>query len=92
MTIDELIEELEARRDEIGGDAEVRLMTQQQWPFENELRGVVTTEDLMSADACREDDMEEESDDEPAKVESPICFLVEGSQICYGSKKAWDIL
>ena len=34
MTIDELIARLEDYRDEIGGDAEVRLMTQQNWPFE----------------------------------------------------------
>ena len=37
MTIDELIARLEDYRDEIGGDAEVRLMTQQNWPFENSI-------------------------------------------------------
>jgi hypothetical protein len=33
MTIDELIERLEDYRDELGSDCEVRLMTQQNWPF-----------------------------------------------------------
>jgi hypothetical protein len=33
MTIDELIERLQEYRDEIGGDAEVRLMTQQKTLF-----------------------------------------------------------
>ena len=39
MTIDELIGRLEDYRDEIGGDAEVRLMTQSNWPFENDIFG-----------------------------------------------------
>ena len=39
MTIDELIERLEDYRDELGGDAEVRLMTQSNWPFENDIFG-----------------------------------------------------
>lgn len=40
MTIDELIERLEEYRDELGGDVEVRLMTQQSWPFENSICGL----------------------------------------------------
>jgi hypothetical protein len=35
MTLNEIIERLEEYRDELGGDCEVRLMTQQNWPFEN---------------------------------------------------------
>ncbi len=42
MTIDELIARLEDYRDEIGGDAEVRLMTQQNWPFENSIYGLAS--------------------------------------------------
>ena len=42
MTIDELIQRLEDYRDEIGGDAEVRLMTQQNWPFENTIFGLAS--------------------------------------------------
>ena len=44
MTIDELIERLEEYRDNLGGDAEVRLMTQQHWPFENEITGLASGE------------------------------------------------
>ena len=42
MTIDELIGRLEEYRDELGGDAEVRLMTQQNWPFENGIFGLAS--------------------------------------------------
>jgi hypothetical protein len=42
MNLDALIEILSDYRDEFGGDAEVRLMTQQQWPFENRIAGVTS--------------------------------------------------
>lgn len=42
MTIDQLIERLSEYRDEIGGDAEVRLMTQENWPFENLICGLAS--------------------------------------------------
>ena len=42
MTLDTLIEILTDYRDEFGGDAEVRLMTQQNWPFENRICGVTS--------------------------------------------------
>ena len=41
MTLHELIERLEEYRGELG-DAEVRLMTQQNWPFENAITGLVS--------------------------------------------------
>jgi hypothetical protein len=40
VTLDELIERLDEYRDELGGETEVRLMTQQNWPFEYELAGL----------------------------------------------------
>jgi hypothetical protein len=42
MTLNELIERLEEYKDELGGEAEVRLMTQQNWPFENAITGLVS--------------------------------------------------
>ena len=39
MTLNELIERLEEYRDQLGEDCEVRLMTQQNWPFENGVYG-----------------------------------------------------
>src|SRR6056297_73451 len=50
MTLDTLIEILNDYRDEFGGDAEVRLMTQQHWPFENDIRGVTSGEELNTFD------------------------------------------
>ncbi len=61
MTIDELIERLEEFRAVLGGDAEVRLMTQQHWPFENEIVGLASGEEINAAaeddDADRDDDV-----------------------------------
>ncbi len=42
MNLDTLIEILNDYREEFGGDAEVRLMTQQNWPFENRICGVTS--------------------------------------------------
>ena len=84
MTINELIERLEDYRDEIGGDAEVRLMTQQNWPFENRICGVTSGRDMNDAsDDEDEDDAQDVADDHTV-------YIVEGGQICYGSKRAWE--
>jgi hypothetical protein len=77
MTIDELISRLEEYRDTLGGEAEVRLMTQQAWPFENEIRGLASGEEIHGSD-----------DDE---AEGAVVFLVEGGQRGYGSKHAWEV-
>ncbi|MEZ6097154.1 MAG: hypothetical protein R3C03_23515 [Pirellulaceae bacterium] len=42
MTLNELIERLKDYRDDLGGETEVRLMTQQNWPFENSIYGLVS--------------------------------------------------
>ena len=84
MTIDDLIERLECYRDEIGGDAEVRLMTQQNWPFENTLYGLASGAEINSA---AEDD---EGDDQDVEADA-VLYIVEGTQLCYGSKRAWDV-
>ena len=81
MTINELIDRLEEYRDALGGDAEVRLMTQQNWPFENEITGLASGEEIN--DACDGDDDDTDED--------AVVFIVEGQQRCYGSKRAWNI-
>ena len=81
MTIDELIERLEEYRDAIGGEAEVRLMTQQNWPFENEIVGLASGEEINEPDDGEDEDVDEES----------VVFIVEGQQRCYGSKRAWEV-
>jgi hypothetical protein len=81
MTVDELIQRLEEYRDVLGGDADVRLMTQQHWPFENDVFGVVSGAELND----RNDGEDEDVDDDR------VVFIVEGQQLGYGSKRAWDM-
>ncbi len=81
MTIDELIQRLEDYRDAIGGEAEVRLMTQQNWPFENEIVGLASGEEINEPDDGEDEDVDEDS----------VVFIVEGQQRCYGSKRAWEV-
>jgi hypothetical protein len=86
MTIDELIARLEDYRDEIGGDAEVRLMTQQNWPFENSIYGLASGVEINDS----EEDDENGGDDEDA-ADDAVLFIVEGQQLGYGTKRAWDV-
>ena len=83
MTLDELIERLEEYRDDLGGETEVRLMTQQSWPFENALLGVVSGEEIND---CTDEEFEDEDVED-----DHIVYLVEGDQLCYGSKRAWEL-
>jgi hypothetical protein len=86
MTIDELIARLKDYRDEIGGDAEVRLMTQQNWPFENSIYGLASGAEINDYD---EDDEDGGDDDDAA--EDAVLFIVEGQQLGYGTKRAWEV-
>ena len=83
MTIDELIERLEDYRDEIGGDAEVRLMTQSNWPFENTIFGLASGEEISA-------DPNEGDDDEDVEADQ-VLYICEGEQLGYGSKRAWEV-
>jgi hypothetical protein len=85
MTIDELIERLEEYRDDLGGEVEVRLMTQQNWPFENEIVGLASGHEIN--DAAEGDDPNDDEDVD----EDQVVFIVEGQQRCYGSKRAWEV-
>ena len=81
MTIDELIERLEEYRETIGGDAEVRLMTQVNWPFENTIHRLVSGEELNDSG---------DGDDGDVGADQ-VLYICEGTQIGYGSKRAWDV-
>jgi hypothetical protein len=84
MTIDDLIARLEEYRDELGGDTEVRLMTQQNWPFENAILGLASSDEFRDAG--------EDDDDDPDGADADdVVFIVEGEQCCYGSTRAWDV-
>lgn len=82
MTLDELISRLEEYREDLGGETEVRLMSQQNWPFENSITGLCSGQEIN--DAC-----DDEEDDEDVEAEK-IVYVVEGQQLCYGSKRAWE--
>ena len=80
MTLNELIERLEEYRDLHGEDCEVRLMTQQNWPFENTITGLASGEEINGADDDDDDDVETDA----------VVYIVEGQQLGYGSKRAWE--
>jgi hypothetical protein len=84
MTIDELIERLEDYRNEIGGDAEVRLMTQSNWPFENSIFGLASGQEIN--DAADEDDPNDDGD----VYADQVVYICEGEQLCYGTKRGWQ--
>ncbi len=85
MTINEIIERLEEYRDTIGGDAEVRLMTQSNWPFENDIFGLASGEEIN--DAANDDDPQDDGDVDADQV----LFICEGQQLGYGTKRAWEV-
>ena len=80
MTLNELIERLEEYRDQLGEDAEVRLMTQQNWPFENTITGLASGAEINETD---------DDDDEDVETDA-VVYIVEGQQLGYGSKRAWE--
>ena len=71
MKVIELIERLQ----DIDPDSEVRLMTQETWPFENEVRGVCSAKELhqLEVDADEEDGFADCPDGEKEKF--PLCPL-----------------
>lgn len=81
MTIDQLIARLEEYRDELGGETEVRLMTQSHYPWENTIAGLVSGEEI--------NDREEEPDDEDVDQDD-VVYICEGRQLGYGSRRAWE--
>lgn len=87
MTIDQMISMLEDYRQELGGDAEVRLMTQPSWPFENAIFGMVSGHEINGSQDDEDD--EDRIDDEDVE-EDGILYICEGEQLGYGSKRAWE--
>lgn len=85
MTINVLIERLENYRDAVGGDAVVRLITQQNWRFENEIVGLAWGEEINAA--TEEEDPHDDGDVDADQV----VYICEGQQLCYGTKRAWEV-
>jgi len=85
MKVSELIELLQDQ----DPDAEVMIMSQENWPFENAVAGVAVREEFVDDEDCDEDEREEpryEKGTAPSDV-----FIVEGQQLRYGSKAAWRV-
>jgi hypothetical protein len=71
MTIEQLIERLEEYREQLGGDTEVCLMTQQCWPFEYTITGMVSGEEMNAKEEDDDDDVESDN----------VVHIVEGGQL-----------
>lgn len=95
LTVGELLEILEG----FDVDTEVRMMHQESYPFEYDIEHVAQRKDFEQDE--REEEMKEMTTEERGEYldylaanpseEKPNCvFLVEGRQLCYGNKKAWD--
>ncbi len=79
MKVAELIEILE----DMDPDAEVLIGSQENWPFEYDVAGVVTREEVVG-----ESDDEEEPRYGEGLAASDV-FIVEGTQLRYGSNRMW---
>lgn len=82
MKVHELISMLE----DLDPEADVLIMSQENWPFECSVRGVVERQAIGRGDEDEDGDSDGECEDgAPNDV-----FLVEGRQLRYGSKAAWE--
>ena len=87
MKVSELIELLQDQ----DPDAEVMIMSQENWPFENAVAGVAVREEFVDDD---DEDCEDDEREEPRYEKGTAAndvFLVEGQQLRYGSKAAWRV-
>lgn len=87
MKVSELIEILE----DLDPNAEVFIMSQENWPFENAVAGVAVREEMLEDDEDLDDEEREEPHYEKGTAANDV-FIVEGQQLRYGSKAAWDAL
>ena len=99
MTVGELMSLLE----DLDPDATVRIMMQENWPFECAVDGVVTRDMLGNPDCDCDRRIGEPHDDEcmaaetnddeyPDGLQANDVFIVEGRQERYGDKRAWELL
>jgi hypothetical protein len=81
MKVGQLIEILS----EMDENAEVLIASQSQWPFEHAIYGVARRAEMRGEDADDEAPEGYEAGTAPSDV-----FIVEGTQLRYGSKAAWE--
>ena len=64
-------------------------MTQQNWAMEYTICGLASQAEI---DEQSEDDGgEEEASEETEDNAEPVLYIVEGRQLGYGSRRAWDV-
>lgn len=88
MTVGELIERL----GEYDPEANVLIMSQEGWPFENSIRNIIGREEIEDVCSCPNHEHEEDCEapsDADDRPQSDV-FIVEGEQLRYGNKKAWE--
>ena len=82
MTVGELKELLDDYEDH----QEVKFMGQPNWPFEFSISHMKSRADINRGKQEEDEDNEIEDDEDNDDL-----FLVEGEQLCYGSKNAWSV-
>lgn len=95
MTVARLIDLLS----EYPEDAIVHVMSQESYPFENTVAGVVARSEFMDEDEELEDGQELNCTDMSTGESKTLkgggkttdVFILEGSQLRYGSKEAWNV-
>jgi hypothetical protein len=81
------VKDLIAILEDCNPDADVLLASQPNWPFEYALRGVAVRESMEEREQDEEDAPAGSADGgRPSDV-----LLVEGQQLRYGSRAAWDV-
>lgn len=90
MTVKELLDILA----DADPDAEVRIGSQQSYPFQNAVAGVVSADEIALADAIADGvdniDNVPPIEDFDGPVKPWTVYILEGSQRGYLSKNAWD--
>ena len=80
------VKELIAILEEQDPDAAVLIMSQQSWAFEHAVYGVTSRAEIEGND----DDEADATPSRDGRAASDV-FVVEGSQLRYGSKTAWEV-
>mgnify|MGYP000925847380 CR=1 FL=1 len=100
MTIKRMIELLQDQiEDGVCENTEVRLMTQEGYPFENEISGLACSTEI--SDPSMVDEPDQEFDEDLAYSPQrefrpdPKChkaiYICEGNQLGYGTRRAWRV-
>ena len=91
MKVRDLIEFLE----DMDPDADVFIMSQENWPFECSVAGICEREDFIEPDPEEESEPWTKRDRWAAsdqQLPAKDVFIVEGNQLRYGSKRAWEVV